>query len=135
MFIKRMSHRIDEIKPIDDKMAPLYWDGATNRFARYFAYMRRAIGLVNEAKYLLALFGLGVIKSDFVIPAWLITFGGLISVPVLIAIGRWHLFRVQKAEEFINNRHGSITGYNSYNMTIRMVELLEEISKKLNGRK
>jgi len=61
----------------------------------------------------------------------LLVIGVVIGVPAMIMIGRWHLFKVQKATEYISTMHGAITGYSSFNMQVRQIELLEEINKKL----
>lgn len=108
-----------------------YWDGPTNMFSRYYTYFQRCLTLFNEGKYLLGLIGLGIWKSTIVIPGWALILGTIVGFPLMIAIGRWHLFRVQKATEFINAQHGSITGYNSYNMQIDNLNQNEEIIRLL----
>lgn len=124
---------MDEFEPITYSQEYLtqYWQGPTNMFARYFTYLQRCIGLFNEAKYFIALFGLGVFKSDIVIPWWILILGGLGALPLMIVVGRWHLFKVQKATEFINTQHGSVTGFGMYNMNIQILKTLKEINSKL----
>ena len=138
----------EDYKPITftDEFIKEYWDGNQNRIVRYQNYLRRGLSLFNETKnYILLLFGsYWTIKtSDYwlaftIADSWLVVGLGIVAGTGLIALlflGRWDLFRAQKATEFINNRHGTITGYNSYNMTIRRVEQGDEIIdllKKLN---
>ena len=124
---------MNQFKPIEfnEEFANKYWEGPTNMFARYFTYFQRFIGLCNEAKYLLGLFGLGFWKSDLVIPGWVLIIGGLAIIPIGIAIGRWHLFWVQKATEFINTQHGTVNGFNGFNIQVAILNVLMEIKDYL----
>lgn len=125
-------------KKITDELAPLYWDGPSNVIARYYAYLQRGFGFVNEAKnYFLIFFGIlwtnKVISFfGYTIGTQWIVLGGIIGIPCLVIVGRWQLFKAAKAVEFIGNRHGSVTGYNSYNMTIETLEVNKEQNAKLD---
>lgn len=109
-----------------------YWDGTTNLLARYLAYFLKCVDLINQGKYILAFAGLGVFKSDVVISFWYLIAGGLVAVPLMIIIGRWYMHKAQKTMEFVNQLLGTVTGYDTYNMQVKQLELLEEISKKLH---
>ena len=135
---------MSQFKPItfDDEFVTKYWDGPTNKIVRWWIYLRGGLSLFNEWKnYLLLAFGsYWTIKTaDFWISigisdTWLAV-GVLIAMPLgivtLLFLGRWQLFKTTKPAEFITARHASITGYQGFNMTVRMVELLEEINNKL----
>lgn len=130
---------MSEFKPIDLSAENLrmYWEGASNRFVRYLIYASRGFGRFNEiSKYLQIVIGV-VLTNKFVTflgykiePTWIVI-ASLVGIPVIMAIGRWDLFKAQKATEFINQQKASITGYNSYNMQIKQLEILEEILKEL----
>ena len=119
-----------------------YWDGPSNVFARYYSYLQRGLGLFNETKnYLLLAFGTyWTVKtmdlwvnsgfSDNLLVMGLLV-SGVVGVVGLIFAGRWDLFKLSKAREFISAQHGSVTGYNSYNMTVLNTALMEAIAIKL----
>lgn len=128
-----------EFKPITftEEYTQKYWEGPTNRFARYYIYLQRGFGLVNEAKnYAFIIFG-SVLTVEFVdffgykISSWWIIVAGIIGIPILLLAGRWDLFKLSKAREFATVQHGSVTRYDSYNMTVRMIEQQDEIIKLL----
>ena len=119
-----------------------YWEGAQNKFVRYWLYLRKGMGLFNEWKnYIMFVFasywtvktsnlwlGYGLTES------WLLigfTVGVPVGLLILLFLGRWDLYRVSKPQEYINAQHGSVTGYNGYNMQIRMIEQQDEIIKLL----
>ena len=135
---------MSEFKPItfSDEFILKYWDGAGNRIVRYQNYLQRGLMLFNEGKnYIFILFGLfwTTKATDWwlernISDTWLILGLGILAVIGfigLILVGRWHLFKASKATEVLNARHASITGYQSFNMTVKMVELQEEILKEL----
>ncbi len=114
-----------------------YWEGPQNIVVRYYAYLQRGFGLVNEAKnYIFIMFGsYWTVKSISLLgfsldPAWIIV-AGILGLPVLVFLGRWYLFKAQKSAEYINTQHGSLTGFNPYNMQILQIALLTGIAKKL----
>jgi len=108
-----------------------YWDGPSNMFARYYSYWQRGLGLVNEAKYyLIAIFG-GTILSGFKPDLWMTITAAIIAPPVIIIAGRWDLYKLSKAREFINGQHGSVTGFNGYNMQVLNTALMEAIAEKM----
>lgn len=126
---------MSEFQPIDlNENRVKYWDGTTNRFARYLAYLLKCVDLVNQGKYILAFMGLGVFKSDLVISWWVIILLGIIAVPLMILIGRWYMHKAQKTMEFVNQMMGTVTGYQGFNMQVRQVELLEQILDELQNR-
>ena len=130
---------MSEYKKIDEssEMLRAYWEGPSNRFARYYTYLQRGFGLVNEAKnYFLIVFGsiwtakyisfMGyTVSSNWVI------FAGIIGLPVLLLAGRWDLFKLSKSREFATTQHGTVTKYNSYNMAVKQLEILEEVRELL----
>ena len=134
---------MDEIKPItfDGAFIDKYWDGPSNFLARQYAYLQRGFGIVNEAKnYFLIIFGSFwtakaiTIMGYSIDPRWTLV-AGAIGLPTLIFVGRWQLFKAQKAIEVVSARHGSVTGYNGYNMQIEQTQLLRDIKQLLiNGR-
>ena len=125
---------MSDFKPIqfDGETLRQYWEGPGNVFVRYFSYFQRGVSLANEVKYLVALFGIGLFTSDFQIPGWLMVVAGLVAIPILTLIGRWHMFKAQKALEFITVQHGSVTKYQGYNMQCRQVEQNDEIIRQNN---
>lgn len=138
---------IKEFKPItfSDEFILKYWDGTQNRIIRYQAYLRRGLALFNEHKnYILMLFGsYWTIKTaDYwlaleISDGWLVLGLGvtaLIGLFGLVLLGRWHLFKAQKSEEFISTQRGSVTGYGGYNMSVRSLELLNDILEESKKR-
>lgn len=134
-----------EYKKITDEQAPLYWDGMSNWVARNYAFLQQGYSFVNEAKnYIMIIFGAALTNKvatffGFQIePIWFL-YAGIIGLPCLMVAGRWRLYRANKAVDFIINRHGSVTGYSSFNMQVDVVNMqvdvvntLKEISRKLD---
>ena len=135
-----------EFKTIDFSAENLrsYWEGPSNRFARYTTYLSRGFGRFNEiSKYLQIVLASWwttkyvVIWGYSISPNWILV-ASIIGFPVLMAIGRWDLFKLQKAIEFITMQKSTITGYGGYNMTVKSLQVQQEILKelkKLNNRK
>ena len=109
-----------------------YWEGFQNIFVRYYTYFREGLSLANEGKYILGLLGLGIFKSDITFTWQMLSVGALIGVPVLCFIGRWNLFKGNKARQYITTQHGNIFQWQDHNMIVTQVELLEIIAKKLS---
>lgn len=95
--------------------------------------MSRGLDLVNQAKYLIVgILGLyAVLKLTN--PLWMAAMF-VVSIPVLIVMGRWQLYKVSKTQEYVTVTTGTVLGYAGYNMTVRQIELLEAINAKLNDR-
>lgn len=121
------------LQPIDEYV-PSYWEGPKNILIRYYVYAQRGLSLINDFKYLVAGIMAGYVILKFASPIWMLWIG-LISLPILILIGRWQLHKVQKVSEWVGTQFGSVTKYNSYNMSIRQLEILEEILKILRDEK
>lgn len=122
-----------EFKQIDGSVEYLrkYWDGPSNMFARYYSYWQRGLGLVNEAKYyLIAIFG-GTLLSGFKPDLWMTVTAAIIAPPIIILAGRWDLYKLSKAREFIQAQHGSITQWNGYNMAVLNIALMTAIAEKM----
>ena len=133
-----------EFKPIifSGETLRKFWDGPSNRFARYYTYLQKGFGIVNEAKnYILILFGtywtiktmswwIDLGYSDNMLAVGLIIVA-LVGLGFLILIGRWDLFKLSKSREFAMVQHGSVTQFGIYNMTVKNLEIQEEQSKLL----
>src|SRR3990167_6984675 len=137
-----------EFKPITsgEEYLQKYWEGAQNKFVRYWVYLRKGMGLFNESKnYIMFAFAgywtvktsnlwLGYGLSD----TWLIL-GFIIGIPIgllaLLFLGHWDLYRASKPQEYMNAQHGSITGYQGFNIQIEVLNNLREINKKLSNGK
>ena len=118
-------------EPIEEQM-PEFWEGNQNMLVRYWTYLHRGLDLINQAKYWIA----GVIAMYVMFklsnPLWMAVMF-ILSTPVLIIVGRWHLYKASKPQEFIIAQKGTVLGYKPYNMQIRQLELLEEILKELKN--
>lgn len=137
---------IPVFKPIefDGELREQYWEGKSNTFVRYWAYLRGGLALVNEAKnYLLVVFGsfwtakVIEVGGHSINPNWTLL-AGLIGVPILILLGRWQLHKAAKPQEFMNTSKGTVIGYQAFNLQVSMLELQENILKelkRLNGTK
>lgn len=135
---------MSEFKPIlfDEENLRKFWEGPSNRFARYYTYLQRGFGLFNETKnYILLLFGfywtvktadywLNFEISDFWLIIGLIV-AAIIGLGILLLAGRWDMFKLSKAKEFATTQHGTVTQYQGFNMTVWNVVLLEAIAEKL----
>ena len=135
---------MSNFKPITftEEYTQKYWEGSGNRFARFYTYLQKGFGLVNEAKnYILIIFGTyWTIKtmdwwirtnlSDMTLVTGL-GIGAIVGIGFLVLIGRWDLFKLSKAREFAMVQHGSVTQYGNYNMQVKALELQEEILKEL----
>ena len=114
-----------------------YWEGPSNRFARYFTYWQRGMGWLNEGRLYFYLFGGGLFAAEFIevfgykIPVEAIIFAAIIGIPIIIILGRWDLFKFNKAREFVTTQHGSITQYQGFNMTVLNTALMTAIAEKL----
>ena len=119
-----------------------YWDGAGNIIVRFYAYLDRGLALFNQTKnYVLLIFAsywtiktmdiwisYGVSNKTLTIGIGVAAFFGIVF---LVFLGRWYLFRAQKAQEFINARHGTITGWRGFNMQVFQVRLLMAMAEKM----
>ena len=122
--------QMSEFKKIEAYL-PEYWEGKTNQIVRLWVYLNRGLDVANQLKYVIAgILALYVILK-FTNPVWIVVMF-VVSLPILTFIGRWHLYKAAKPQEYITTIKGSVIGYNNYNMQIRVVELLEQILKKLN---
>ena len=117
-----------------DKERKTYWEGHQNKIIRLWVYALRGLQMINEFKYLIA----GVISLYLILkitsPLW-IGIGVIGAIPFLIILGRWQLKKAAKVDQWISTEYGSVLKYNSYNLQIRTLEVLEDILKKLNGGK
>jgi hypothetical protein len=113
------------------ELTPKYWEGRENILIRLWIYTQRGLGMVNEWKYLVAGIMAGYVILKFTNPLWMLVIGA-ISLPILILLGRWQLHKVAKVSEWVGVQHGSVLGYNSYNLQVRTLETLEAILKKLS---
>ena len=112
-----------------------YWEGRQNKFARYWVYLDNGFNQVNKARY----FGLGIVAlAGFIASGayfgWLwtsIVTGGtaVILIPLIALLGRWHLYNVAKAQEYINRSKGTVLGYSEFNLQLEILERLKEISE------
>lgn len=120
-----------------------YWAGLPNTFVRYYAYLDRGFGVFNQAKnYILMIFGtywtvktmewwIGTGYSEVMLVVGLGTLSFL-GICFLVILGRWHMFKANKAIEFINSQT-TITGWDGYNMQVFNVSLMEAIAIKLGA--
>ena len=108
-----------------------YWEGKENLFVRYFTYFIEGLNVANTGKYVLGILGVGIFKSDIIFTWWVLLLGVVFGVPALCIIGRWNLFRANKARQFITNQHGNIVQWQDHNMIVAQVELLEILVEKL----
>lgn len=130
---------MNEFKQVkfNQEFAEKYFDGPSNRFARYFIYWQRGIGWLNEGRLYFYLIGGGVLTSKFIevfgyrIPVELVIVGAVIAIPVIVFVGRWDLYKINKAREYVTQLHGSVTRYDSFNMAVLNIALMEAIAKKL----
>ena len=110
---------------------PEFWEGKTNILVRLWTYAKRGLDIVNDFKYL----GAGIFASYYTLklvnPIWMVMMF-VVALPILILIGRWHLFRASKTQEFVTTVKGSVLGYDSFNIQVEILEKLEEINKKLD---
>lgn len=112
---------------------PKYWEGRENFIVRYYVYAKNGLNAVNDLKYLVA----GIVAFYVVLkldnPWWMLGIG-LVSIPLLIVVGRWQLYRANKIQEYINTTRGSVLGYNGYNMQIDTLETLKLILSELQNK-
>ena len=129
---------IDNFSPAEMAvLAEEYWHGGKNVLVRYYLYAQRGLSLINDFKYLGAgIFGLYIL-AKFTNPIWILLMTA-VSLPPLIILGRWQLYRVSRIGEWVSRQFGTVLGYNEYNMYVKQTELqkkildkLDEISKKL----
>ena len=129
-----MEHRIDLLQT--------YWEGTTNRIARYWMYLRMANSAMNEFRsYGYILTGI-YIGTPYLHDKWVITFsilGGIviISIPIMIYFGRWLLYKAQPAQEYAQKTKGSPYQYKVEDATIETSGHLKEIKElliKLNAK-
>ena len=120
-----------ELKRIEEYL-PEYWEGRTNTVVRYWVYLNRGLDVANQLKYVVAgILALYVILK-FTNPIWMAVMF-IISLPILTFIGRWHLYKAAKSQEYITTIKGSVTGYSNYNAQVEIVVLLKQILAKLNN--
>lgn len=118
-----------ELKKIDNYI-PEYWEGNENILVRLWTYLYRGLDFINQGRYLIiGILGIYALLK-FTNPLWMAGMF-IIAVPILIVLGRWHLYRVSKVQEFVTTIKGSVLGYNSYNVSVEGVELLQGILQEL----
>ena len=128
-----------EFIKVDDSQDNLsrYWEGPSNRFARYFTYWQRGMGWLNEGRLYFYLIGGGLFTATYIeifgfkIPVEFVILGAIVGIPIIIFIGRWDLFRLNKAREFISVQHGNITRFQGHNMNVTQTALMAAIAEKL----
>ena len=115
-----------------DTYVPEFWDGNENLVVRLWTYLHRGLDFVNQARYwIIGILGLyAVLKLTN--PVWIAAMV-VVSSPILIFVGRWHLYRVSKTQEFITSTKGTVLGYSSYNVQVRQMKLLEEIANNIRN--
>lgn len=121
-----MEHRIDLLQK--------YWEGRTNRIARYWMYLRNANSAMNEFRsygYILTGLYLG---TPFLHGKWLLTLSILgaiviISIPLMIFFGRWLLYKAQPAQEYAQKTKGSPYQYKVEDSTIEMAANIKFIKE------
>lgn len=123
---------LEKIEQIQ-KDLPQYWEGRENMLVRFYIYAQMGLNAVNNLKYLVAAIIALYVVLKLTNPMWMVAIG-LVSIPCLIVLGRWQLYRVNKINEYVTQTKGTVLGYNSYNMQVRTIELLESIDKKLNAK-
>ena len=113
---------------------PELWEGRQNVFNRYWTYLKKGLDLITEARYLIIsiLGGYAVLKLTN--PLWLVSMF-MVSIPILIIVGRWYLIKVSKAQEFVTTVKGTVLGYRPYNLTVEQNQLLKQILKELKSHK
>jgi hypothetical protein len=123
--------------PVDfsERFQKEYWYGKENMFIRLFTYLRSGFGLVNEARNYIfsALAVYWTVKTgDFwgIHENWILL-AMFIGIPILVAVGRWDLYRASKARQFITTQHGSIVRFQTHNLQVLQTAILEEMAKKL----
>ena len=117
--------QLKELKWIDG-YAPQYWEGKANILVRYWVYLYRGLDFINQARYLvIGILGLyAVLKLTN--PMWLLAMFS-VSVPTLVLVGRWQLYKVSSTQEYITTILGTVTGYGTYNLALKNVELQEAL--------
>lgn len=108
-----------------------YWEGRQNKMIRWWVYLMRGLTMCNEFKYVLAAIISGYVILKLTQPILMIIVG-IASLPLLIILGRWQLRKASKVEQWIGVEHGSVLRWNSYNLQVKTLEMLEEISIKLD---
>ena len=108
-----------------------YWDGLENMFVRYWTYFMDGLNVINEAKYLLGLLGIGLFKSDIVFTWQVLVLVVVVGFSVVCLIGRWNIFRANKAKQYIAGQHGSLTQFQAHNMNVTQTFLLAAIAEKI----
>lgn len=113
------------------KHREIYWIGHQNKLIRYWIYALRGLQMINEFKYLIAGLISGYVILKLTNPMWMVVIG-VACLPVLIVLGRWQLKKAQKVDQLVSTELGSVLKFNSYNIQVETLEILEEISKKLD---
>jgi hypothetical protein len=117
-----------EFKAIEDDL-PIYWEGNRNILIRFWTYIKVGLNLINDYKYVgAAVFG---VYYTLKLNNWLwLVLMFIITLPLLLFIGRWWLHKGAKTSEFIVNQKGTVLGYQVYNAQIEIIKLLKEIRDK-----
>lgn len=115
------------------ELGHMYWEGKENFFIRYWIYLDRGLDVFNKFKYYLGLPLLAAGIFPFLKGHWVwlasITLGGL---PFLIIAGRYQLQKINKTTQYVNSITGDIFQFKPMQLSIEQVNLLKEISTKLD---
>ena len=123
----------DELREQIDTLGQKYWEGRENLFIRYWTYLDRGLDMFNQFKYYI---GFPLVAAAF-IPflegktPWLVALT-IVGLPILILAGRYKLHKINKTTEYVNAISGSIFQYKPMELSIEQVNLLKEISNKLD---
>ncbi len=107
-----------------------YLEGKENFAIRMFYYLHNGVALLNEFRNL----GLGIFALYFALklanPLWLVGMV-LVSLPVLVLIGRYNVHRMAKVNEYLNTKFSTHYALKTYELNEKTVKLLSNIYKKL----
>jgi hypothetical protein len=113
----------------DSENRQKYWDGPGNKAIRYYFYIQRGLGFLNEFRNLI----MGILGIYFVLkmnnPIILIIMF-ILSIPVLILIGWLSVHKISKVTEFLNIEYSTYWSRHQFEIWEDMLKHLETIAER-----
>lgn len=120
------------MKPLIEK-DKRYMDGFWNKCVRYYFYMQRGLGLLNEARYLimaiLAIYAILKLENFWLMPLMFFA-----SLPILMALGYLSVHHMSKVMDYLSVHYGTHFSRYSVELQEKILDVLDKIEKALGDK-
>jgi hypothetical protein len=107
-----------------------YFAGLKNKSIRYYFYMQRGLGLLNEMRYLImAIFGVYLTFKMSNPMIMVIMF--IVSIPILCILGYISVIHMGKVMDYLQIKFSTVWGKYGYELQEEIIKQLKDIKDKL----